>query len=62
MATAQRLRELMYANIKKECKMFEELSGNVTTRIATEEELKKYCNIKFKNRERLYKELNRKEM
>ena len=60
MATRQRLRELMYADIKRECQLFNQLSSNVTTRTATPEELQKYKNITSHSKERLHKEFNRK--
>lgn len=42
MATKQRLRELAYADINRECAMFERLSGDVVKRTASPEELNKY--------------------
>lgn len=42
MASKQRLKELAYADLLKECAMFEKLNGEVTTRKATPEELEKY--------------------
>lgn len=42
MATRQRLRELAYADMNKECAMYNKLCGNVVKRMASPKELDKY--------------------
>ena len=50
MASKQRLKELAYADLLKECAMFEKLNGEVTTRKATPEELEKYRRLAESNK------------
>ena len=57
LATKGRLRQLMYADINRECLLFEKLSGDVVCRQATQEELKKYSTINERKREKLHREL-----
>ena len=45
MATKQRLRELAYADMNRECAMYDKLCGNVIKRIASPKELGKYRTI-----------------
>lgn len=60
MATTRRLKELMQADINRECELFEELSGDVICRQATPEEIEKYSNINERKREKLHRELTSK--
>ena len=60
MATEGRLKELMQADLNRECKSFKELSGDVIYRQATPEELRKYSNIKERKMAKLHKELSNK--
>lgn len=60
LATKERLKRLAYADLLRECSMFEILSSPVKIRQATQDELNKYRNLVMKQNERLHKEFNRK--
>lgn len=51
LATRQRLRELAEADLNRECRMYEDLCGDVKQRSATQEELDRYRTIAQKSKE-----------
>lgn len=53
MATKQRLRELAYSDLQRECNLYEVLCGEVQTRMASSDELTYYKNLALKNRKKM---------